>query len=150
MITCFSLYRSWFFHLLSRYIDREKFVVNLGCYYSPHLLVSSFIHYEGWDKVKGEGGVSLFQPAGSTWKSGATSTSFFQHNFFWVLFYSKNSQFLSFLWIKFMLEPRKTFLHKRNRQKTSYYLSYRSFASKKTGPIQLLSNDIDQSPTNKA
>ena len=29
------------------YKDRGKFVVNLGCLYAPHLLVSSFVRREG-------------------------------------------------------------------------------------------------------
>ena len=30
-------------YIIRGYIDRGKFVVNLGCLYGPHLLVSSFV-----------------------------------------------------------------------------------------------------------
>ena len=44
--------------IIREFIDSGKFVVNLGCRYEPHLLVSSFIQNEmrGRDKVVGARG----------------------------------------------------------------------------------------------
>ena len=44
---------------IREYIDKGKFVVNLGCYNGPHFLVSLFIQSEGkgWDK-----GIGLLYP----------------------------------------------------------------------------------------
>ena len=44
------------------YCDRGLFVVNLGCYYSPQILVNTFLHGQGreWDKVIwGMGGIVI-------------------------------------------------------------------------------------------
>ena len=37
------------------YCDKGKFVVNLGCYFSCHLLVNLFIHYDGRGRGEGNG-----------------------------------------------------------------------------------------------
>ena len=37
---------------LRGYCGRGKFIVNLGCYYSPHVLVKKILLVRGWDGVK--------------------------------------------------------------------------------------------------